>query len=54
MTKLFIFLLFVSSINSFMIYATKNFKLSRTIEKKHWNNIFEKLNVLIFLTKFMV
>ena len=33
MTKLFIFLLFISCINSFMIYATKNFKLSRTIEK---------------------
>lgn len=51
MTKLFIFLLFVSSIDSFMIYATKNFKLSRTIEKKHWNNIFEKLNDNTYYTK---
>ena len=51
MTKLFIFLLFISCINSFMIYATKNFKLSRTIEKKHWNNIFEKLNDNTYYSK---
>lgn len=51
MSKLFIFLLFISSINSFMIYATNNLKLSRIIEKKHWNNIFDKLNDNIYYTK---
>ena len=51
MSKLFIFLLFISSINSFMIYARNNFQLSRLIEKKHWNNIFEKLNDNIYYTK---
>ena len=51
MIKLFIFLLFISCINCFMIYATKNFKLSRTIEKKHWNTIFEKLNDNTYYTK---
>lgn len=51
MTRLFIFLLFISYINSFIIYATKNYKLSRTIEKKHWNIIFEKLNDNIYYTK---
>ena len=51
MSKLFIFLLFISSINSFIIYATNNLKLSRIIEKKHWNNIFDKLNDNIYYTK---
>ena len=51
MSKLFIFLLFISSINSFMIYAINDFQLSRIIEKKHWNNIFEKLNDNIYYTK---
>lgn len=43
MSKILIFLLFITTINSFMIYATKQFKLSRTVEKKHWNSVFEKL-----------
>tara|TARA_B110000259_G_C14011981_1_gene399946 strand:- start:819 stop:1592 length:774 start_codon:yes stop_codon:yes gene_type:complete len=34
-----------------MIYATNNLKLSRIIEKKHWNNIFDKLNDNIYYTK---
>lgn len=42
MNTLFILLLlFVSTIDTFIIYATNNFKQSRIIEQKHYNNIYQ-------------
>jgi hypothetical protein len=52
MNKLYLLLLFISSINGFMIYATKNFKLTRTTEDNtHWNNIFNKMKNNVYYTK---
>ena len=52
MNKLYLLLLFISSINGFMIYATKNFKLTRTTEDNtHWNNIFDKMKNNVYYTK---
>tara|TARA_B110000858_G_scaffold133578_1_gene151888 strand:- start:1314 stop:2150 length:837 start_codon:yes stop_codon:yes gene_type:complete len=52
MNKYFFILFFISTIDTFIIYSTMNYKYSRIIQQKHWNDIYKNLNDNIYYTKY--